>query len=115
MTTPTADQEATARVDSDLPWRSARHEPFAPETIIAGLHRIAGILGSGGMGEVLPRRGHQARSERGAEVSAGARLARDPILLGPRAMSPLTVIDRAGSISPLQLIESACGPVENWN
>ena len=52
MATPTPDGEETVRVDSRGTLRQVRRTQFEPGAIIAARYRIAGILGSGGMGEV---------------------------------------------------------------
>ena len=54
MTTPSPDQDQTARVDTDarLARRFAADGQFTPGTLVAERYRISSILGKGGMGEV---------------------------------------------------------------
>jgi tRNA A-37 threonylcarbamoyl transferase component Bud32 len=83
MTTPSADQDATLRVDAGVQHvrrSSARDGQFAPGTMVAGRYRIAGIVGSGGMGEVY--RAEDVKLDQTVALKfLPAKLARDPVLL----------------------------------
>jgi hypothetical protein len=90
MTTPSPEPDATPRAETDVkasaPLRSQGVQ-FVPGTIIASRYRIAGMLGSGGMGEVyredlsrLLRRIGPLPSDKAVDIVPS------PAILGDRSM-----------------------------